>query len=311
VTEAIVDVGRGIELAYEQLGDPAGVPLVLITGLGMQLQSWPDAFCALLADRGYRVFRFDNRDRGRSTHLGFRPPSPVRMMTKRWDPLQYELSDMAADTAGLLDALGLSSVHLVGASMGAMIAQTVAVRYPERVRSLTSIMSTTGAPRVGRPALSTWRLMLARPPRDRAEAMDRAARIFRHIASAGFPFDERRVREQAGIAWDRDPRSAGTGRQLAAIVKSGDRTAELRGVIAPTLVIHGDRDLMVNPSGGAATMRAIPGARLETITGMGHDLPAEVWPGVCGLIDEHIRAADAGSATGTNAAGRSVDGQDA
>jgi pimeloyl-ACP methyl ester carboxylesterase len=310
VTDTIVDVGHGIELAYEQLGDPGGVPLLLITGLGMQLYSWPDEFCALLTARGYRVIRFDNRDRGRSTHLGFPPPSPLRMLTRRWDPRQYALADMAADTAGLLDALGVPSAHLVGASMGGMIAQTVAVRYPERVRSLTTIMSTTGASRVGRPALSTWRIMLSRPPRDRAEAMDRAVRIFRHIGSAGYPFDEARVRELASLGWDRDPAGAGTGRQLAAIIKSGDRTGELRSVTAATLVIHGDRDLMVNPSGGAATVRAIPGARLETIKGMGHDLPAGVWPRIADLIDGHARAAAADQAApGQAAPGPAVPGQ--
>jgi pimeloyl-ACP methyl ester carboxylesterase len=304
VSDTIVDVGHGIELAYEQAGDPAGVPLLLVTGLGMQLISWPDGFCALLTDRGYRVIRFDNRDRGRSTHIGFRPPSPARMLARRWDPRQYTLADMAADTVGLLDALELSSAHLVGASMGGMIAQTVAAMYPERVLSLTSIMSTTGASRVGRPALSTWRLMLSRPARNRAEAMDRAVRIFRHIGSAGYPFDEPRVRELAGAGWDRDPTAAGTGRQLAAIIRSGDRTGELRAVATPTLVIHGDRDLMVHPSGGAASARAIRGARLETIKGMGHDLPREVWPRIADLIDGHIRAADRAGHIDGRAAGR-------
>jgi pimeloyl-ACP methyl ester carboxylesterase len=272
-TGTVIDVGRGIRLAYEQLGDPAGVPLVMISGPGMQLHSWPAEFCELFTERGYLVIRFDNRDVGRSTHLDFAPPRPRAMFRKRWDPRQYELADMAADTAGLLDALGIAAAHLAGISMGAMIAQTVAARYPERVLSLTSIMSTTGAPRVGRPALSTWRMMLSRPARSRAESADRAARIFRHIGSAGYPFDEGYVREAAGLAWDRDPSPAGTGRQLAAIMRSGDRTAEVRTVRTRTLVIHGDRDLMINPTGGARTAQTIPGARLETMPGMGHDLP--------------------------------------
>lgn len=292
----IIDVGRGIQLAYEELGNPAGIPLILIAGLGMQLHSWPDGFCELLTDRGYRVIRFDNRDRGRSTHLDFPPSSPVAMLGKRWHRDQYELADMAADTVGLLDTLAVPAAHLAGISMGGMIAQTVAARYPERVRSLTSIMSTTGGRRVGRPAPSTWRLMLARAPSDKAEAQDRTVRIFRHIGSSGFGFDEPGWREYASQAWDRDPTSAGIGRQLAAIIRSGDRTAELRSVTAPTLVIHGDRDLMVHPSGGAATQRAIAGARLETIEGMGHDLPIQVWPKIVGLIDGHIRSADSGQA---------------
>ena len=298
MTDTVVDVGRGIALAYERFGDPAGVPLVLIAGLGMQLNSWPEEFCELLASRGYLVIRFDNRDVGRSTHLGFPPPRPLAMLRKRWHPDQYELADMAADTAGLLDALALPSAHLAGISMGGMIAQTVAARYPDRVQSLTSMMSTTGAPHVGRPALSTWLLMLSRPPRSRARFAGRAVRIFRHIGSAGYPFDEGLVREIAGRSWDRDPSTEGTGRQLAAILRSGDRTAELRTVTAPTLVIHGDRDLMVNPTGGTSTAQAIPGARLQTMPGMGHDLPRAAWPTLVNLIDEHIRAAAVRSAHG-------------
>jgi pimeloyl-ACP methyl ester carboxylesterase len=305
MSESFADVGHGIQLAYDQLGDPAGIPLVLIAGLGMQLQSWPAEFCELFTARGYRVVRFDNRDVGRSTHLGFRPPRPMAMLRRHWDPAQYDLADMAADTAGLLDALGLTSVHLVGVSMGGMIAQTVAARYPSRVRSLTSMMSTTGAAHVGRPALSTWLLILSRPPDTRAARIERAVRIFRHIGSAGYPFNEEWVRAAAGESWDRDPTIDGTGRQLAAIMRSGDRTAEVRGITAPTLVVHGDRDLMVNPTGGARTARTIPGARLETIRGMGHDLPVGAWPAIADLIDTHIRTAETATTI------RSTDGQEA
>jgi pimeloyl-ACP methyl ester carboxylesterase len=289
VTEKVADVGRGISLAYEEIGD--GEPLVLVAGLGQQLHSWPDAFCSRLADRGYRVVRFDNRDVGRSTHESFRPPKLFSMLLGRFPAEQYDLTDMAEDTVGLMAAIGLDSAHLAGVSMGGMIAQTVAARHPDRVRTLTSIMSTTGARRTGRPALSTWRLMGGAPPKARDAAMDRAVRMFRHIGSHGFPFDEEWVRELAGRGWDRDPSSAGTGRQLAAIMKSGDRTPSLRSVRTPTLVIHGDRDRMVHPSGGKATVRAIAGARLETITGMGHDLPKGAWPALLDLIDDHARAA--------------------
>lgn len=195
---------------------------------------------------------------------------------------------MARDTVGLLDALGYADVHLVGISMGGMIAQTVAAHYPGRVRTLTSIMSTTGAPRLGRPALSTWRRMLtSRPPRTRAEAVSRAVMMFSHIGSHGFPFDEQAVREYAGVAWDRDASPTGIVRQLAGIFASGDRTAELRHIDVPTLVIHGDRDRMVHPTGGAATARAIPGARLETIVGLGHDLPIGAWGRIIDLITDH------------------------
>jgi pimeloyl-ACP methyl ester carboxylesterase len=283
--EVLVDVGRGIELCYDQTGDPAGPPILLIAGLGQQLHSWPSDFVAALAGRGFRVTRFDNRDAGRSTHMSCPPPNPVAVFRGR---NEYHLGDMARDTVGLLDALGYVDAHLVGISMGGMIAQTVAAHHPGRVRTLTSIMSTTGAPRLGRPAMSTWRRMLAsRPPRTRADAMDRAANMFRHIGSHGFPYDEHAVREYAGIAWDRNPSPAGIVRQLAGIFASGDRTAELGHIDVPTLVIHGDRDRMVHPTGGAATAQAIPGAHMETITGLGHDLPIGAWGRIIDLINDH------------------------
>ena len=301
MTERKADVGRGIELAYETIGDAGAEPLVLVAGLGQQLHSWPDAFCERLAARGYRVVRFDNRDVGRSTHLTFPPPGPLALITRRRHPRQYDLTDMATDTVGLLDALGYDDAHLVGVSMGGMIAQTVAALSPRRVRTLTSIMSTTGARRVGRPALSTLRLMAARPPATKEAAVERAVRMFAHIGSRGFPLDEPGVRERAALAWDRDTSRGGVGRQLGAIICSGDRTEQLRAITAPTLVIHGDRDRMVAPTGGAATVRAIKGARLETIRGMGHDLPQDVWPRLVGLIHEHARqetrSADASTAS--------------
>ena len=290
MSEQVVPVGRGISLAYEEIGDADGEPLLLVAGLGQQLHSWPDAFCAELAGRGYRVVRFDNRDVGRSTHDDFRPAKLWSMLLGRFPAGQYDLTDMAQDTVGLLDAIGIERTHLAGVSMGGMIAQTVAARHPDRVRTLTSIMSTTGSRRFGRPALSTLRRMGAAAPRAREEAIESALAIFRHIGSHGFPFDEEGVRERAGRAWDRDPSPAGIGRQLGAILKSGDRTPALRPVAAPTLVIHGDRDRMVHPTGGAATVRAITGARLETVPGMGHDLPKGAWPRLLDLIDDHARA---------------------
>jgi pimeloyl-ACP methyl ester carboxylesterase len=285
----LVDAGRGVELCYDAIGDPEDPPVVLIAGLGQQLHTWPEEFAATLASRGYRVIRFDNRDVGRSTHADFRPPNPVAILRGGNDTRQYHLGDMARDTVGLLDALGYRDAHLVGISMGGMIAQTAAAHHPGRVRTLTSIMSTTGAPRIGRPAPSTWwRMATARPPHNRFEAVEAAVQMFRHISSHGFPFDEDWVRDKAGIAWDRDPTYGGVPRQLAGIFASGDRTAELRQIDVPTLVIHGDRDRMVNPTGGAATARAIPGARLETIAGMGHDLPAGAWSRVLDLITDHV-----------------------
>lgn len=294
MTEQFAEVGRGITLAYTQHGD--GVPLLLISGLGQQFHDWPQGLCELLAARGYHVIRFDNRDVGRSTHGRFPPPGPLGMLGGRWHPDQYTLADLAADTVGLLDALDLPSAHLAGMSMGGMIAQTVAARHPDRVASLTSLMSTTGAAGVGRPAWSTWRLMFGRPARTRDEHIDRTVRIYRHIRSAGYPFDEPAVRATAAMTWDRDPApAAGVARQLAGILKSGDRTGELRAVTAPTLVLHGDRDLMVAPTGAAATARAIAGAHLRTLAGMGHDLPAAVWPMLVDLIHEHIRTSESRS----------------
>jgi pimeloyl-ACP methyl ester carboxylesterase len=289
--ERLVDVGRGISLCVETIGDPAAEPLLLISGLGMQLQAWPLELCRQLAARGLYVIRFDNRDAGRSTHPAIKPPTPLQFATRRFSDRQYALGAMALDTAGLLDALGLDSAHVAGRSMGGMIGQTLAARHPGRVRSLTSIMSMTGAKKVGRPAASTWRLMLAPPSKQRDRSIDKAVAIWRHIGSHGFPFDEAAVRAEAGIAWDRDHDPAGTARQLAAIFKSGDRTREVATISAPTLVIHGDRDMMVHPSGGLATAQAIPGARHETIAGMGHDLPAGAWPRLIELIAGQVEAA--------------------
>ncbi|MGW5721327.1 alpha/beta fold hydrolase [Amycolatopsis sp. NPDC003865] len=292
MTEEIAEVGRGISLAYERIGDAGAEPLVLVAGLGQQLHSWPDAFCARLADRGFEVVRFDNRDAGRSTHPRFRPPSLLGMLAGRFPAQQYDLKDMAADTIGLFDALDIETAHIAGVSMGGMISQTVAALYPDRIRTLTSIMSTTGSRLLGRPAFSTLRMMGAKPPKSREEAVESAVRMFRHIGSHGFPFEEARVRELAGTGWDRDPTAGGVGRQLAAIMKSGNRTPLLRKITAPTLVIHGDRDRMVHPTGGAATARAIPGARRETVRGMGHDLPEGAWPTILDLIDKHARSSD-------------------
>jgi pimeloyl-ACP methyl ester carboxylesterase len=290
--EDLVPVGRGIELCYDAFGDAGAPPVLLIAGLGQQKHTWPEEIATTLAERGYRVIRFDNRDVGRSTHASFPKPKPLAILRGGNDKRQYHLGDMARDTVGLLDALGYRDAHLVGVSMGGMIAQTVAAHHPGRVRTLTSIMSNTGAPRIGRPAPSTWwRMATARPPRSRLEAIDGAVRVFSHIGSHGFPFDEGWVREKAGIAWDRDPTSDGVTRQLAGIFASGDRTAELRQIDVPTLVIHGDRDRMVHPTGGAATARAIPGARLETIVGMGHDLPAGAWDRILDLITHHLDGA--------------------
>jgi pimeloyl-ACP methyl ester carboxylesterase len=290
--ERVVEVGRGVTLAYEAFGDPGAPPLLLIAGLGQQLLAWPQPLCEDLAARGLFVVRYDNRDVGRSWRAAsVPPPTPPRLLAGRFAAGQYTLADMALDAAGLLAALELAPAHVAGMSMGGMIGQTLAARHPESVRSLVSIMSTTGAARVGRPRPSTWRRMLGRPTADRDVAIERMVGILRHIGSHGFPFDEAAVRAYAAAAFDRGHDPAGVGRQLAAIIKSGDRTTELGRIAAPTLVVHGDRDRMVNPSGARATAAAIPGARLMTIDGMGHDLPAGAWPRLTDLIADHAGAA--------------------
>lgn len=293
IAEHFCDVPTGMRLCYRTSGDPDAEPFVLIMGLGQQLHAWPSAFCDALASRGHYVVRFDNRDAGRSSRSPYGAPTVLQLLTRRFPQTQYTLADMAEDAAGLIAEIGLDSAHIVGASMGGMIGQALAARHPERVRTLTSIMSTTGASRVGRPAFSTWRRMAAPAPSDPARWLERTVDMWRHIGSHGFPFDEVHVRAVARESWERGGGAAlraGAARQLAAILKSGDRTGELRRITAPTLVIHGDRDRMVHPTGAMATVRAIPGARLQTIVGMGHDLPAGAWPQLMALITEHVRS---------------------
>jgi pimeloyl-ACP methyl ester carboxylesterase len=274
---------NGIEIVYETIGDPSDPPLLLVMGLGMQLIHWDDELCELLASRGFRVIRFDNRDAGLSTQIDARVPNMARAMAGLKVEAPYLLDDMAADTIGLLDHLDIEAAHLVGASMGGMIAQSVAIGYPERVLSLTSIMSTTGERRVGRPKLRVWGVLARRAPRDKDAYVEYFVRVFKLIGSKGFPWDEGRIRKLAAASYERAHRPAGTARQLAAIMASGDRTEKLRRVQVPTTVFHGRADPLVPFRAGRATAEAIPGARLVAIPGMGHDLPREVWPR---LVDE-------------------------
>jgi pimeloyl-ACP methyl ester carboxylesterase len=302
MAEEFVDVGRGVNLCYEAFGDPDDPPIVLVMGLATQMIAWHEEFCEALAERGFYVVRFDNRDIGRSTHLDFRPPTVKQMLTRRLGPEQYTLSDMAEDTAGLLRALDISPAHVVGASMGGMIGQMLAAEHPEAVRSLTSIMSTTGSRWHGQPALSVYRYLLRPPPRDREGYIQRSAEVFGLVGSTGFPRDEQYIRERAARSFDRGFDVRAGGRQLGAILASGDRTGKLRSIEAPTLVIHGTVDKMIRPSGGRATAKAIPGARLMMIEGMGHDLPRGVWPRIIDAVAEHARAADGSRARAAEAA---------
>jgi pimeloyl-ACP methyl ester carboxylesterase len=270
---------NGIELCWQEMGDPDGEPLLLVMGLATQMIAWDDEFCRMLAERGFRVVRFDNRDIGRSTRIrSAGVPGRLDMILGRRGTAPYLLRDLAADTVGLMDHLGLDAAHLVGASMGGMVVQTAAIEHPTRVRSLASIMSTTGSRRVGHPSYRTFGVLFGRPPRDREAAIERAVRTFKVIGSPGYPFEEERVREIAGRSYDRGHSAAGIARQLHAITASGDRTPKLRELNVPTVVIHGRKDVLVNPSGGRATAKAIPGARLKLIDGMGHDLPRPLWP---------------------------------
>ena len=290
--EQFCDVGRGMTLCYETFGDPSDPTALLIMGLGTQMVAWHEDFCGRLAARGFHVVRFDNRDIGRSTHVAGRPPTVPQLLLRSRRAARYTLADLAQDTATLLSELELAPAHVVGASMGGMIAQTLAARHPQAVRSLVSIMSTTGSLRAGQPSLSVYSIFLRRAPREREAFIEHMVRVFGLIGSPGLPRDEQEIRTLAGISYDRDHDPAGPGRQLAAIIASGDRTAELHGITSPTLVIHGAADRLVAPSGGRATARAIARSRLMLVPGMGHDLPRAAWPQLLDAIAEHARRAD-------------------
>jgi pimeloyl-ACP methyl ester carboxylesterase len=270
---------NGIDLCFQEMGDPDGEPLILVMGLATQMLAWDEGLCGLLVERGFRVIRFDNRDIGRSTKIvSAGVPRRLDMMRGRRSSAPYLLRDMAADTIGLMDHVGIESAHIVGASMGGMIVQTMAIEHAERVRSMVSIMSNTGSRWTGMPSRKAMAVLLARPPRGRDAAVERAVKTFKVIGSPGYPFDEERIRQVAGRSYDRGHSTAGVLRQLHAITASGDRTQALRELSVPTTVIHGSGDPLVRPAGGRATARAIPDARLKLIDGMGHDLPRQLWP---------------------------------
>jgi pimeloyl-ACP methyl ester carboxylesterase len=274
---------NGIEIEYEVIGPPGNRPLLLVMGLGTQMIHWDDELCAHLVARGHRVIRFDNRDVGYSTKLdGNGPPNVLAAMAgaSRGAAVDapYRLSDMAADAAGLLDALEIESAHVVGASLGGMIAQTLALEHPARVRTLTSMMSTTGHPDLPTATPEAAAVLFQPAPPDREGNIERAVRVFRTIGSPGFPFDEGRVRERAARAYDRCFHPAGVARQMIAIVASGSRRDALRGLRTPTLVVHGADDPLIPLACGLDTAETIPGAELLIVEGMGHDLPRAVWP---------------------------------
>ena len=274
--EQTVQVGD-IKLCYQTFGDRSQPALLLVMGLNSQMLLWEDEFCERLADRGFWVIRFDNRDCGRSTVLREAPiPKRWQLLARQPGCAVYSLDDMASDAAGLLDELGVEQAHVVGASMGGMIAQCLAIHHPDRVRSLVSIMSTTGNRRVGRPSPRVVSLLLRRIPRDREAYIRDFVATWKLIGSPAY-HDPPRLREIAGRCHQRGIHPAGSARQLAAIVTTRDRTPALRNLKIPTTVIHGDVDPLVLPSGGRATAAAIPGARLVMMPGMGHDMPPQLW----------------------------------
>ncbi len=283
----------GLTLAYETTGSPDDPPLLLVSGLGTQLISWDDGLCALLADAGRSVIRFDNRDAGLSSTFGDDPvdlAAVIRAMasgdmaTAR-SLAPYTLSDMAQDAMELLDVLGIDRAHVVGASMGGMIAQTMAIEHPDRVRTLTSIMSTTGEPEFGRSTREARKVLLAPAPTEREAFIEDSVRAL-EWHSKRYP-DPDEVRALAARSFDRSFRPAGTARQLAGITASGSRADGLRSLDVPTLVIHGLDDTLIDPSGGRRTAELVPGAELLLVPDMGHDRPRPLWPVLVEAIVAH------------------------
>jgi len=275
----VQSTGHSVELAYDVLGE--GQPLLLIMGIGAQRIFWDDEFCRMLAARGFQVIRFDHRDVGQSSKIDERAPSPPLLLWRRLlgRPIAapYTLSDMAADAIGLLDHLKLSSAHVVGISMGGMIAQHLAIEHPERVRSLVSIASTPGSRRY-LPEPSALRALFRRRPRTVEEAGEAIAYTFGIIGSSAWPSDPSRLRRLGEESFRRGSNPAGFFRHFAALLASGDRVARLAKVTAPALIIHGTLDPLIPFRAGRATARAIPGARFMPVAGMAHDLPQPLWP---------------------------------
>lgn len=287
-----------ITLEYDTFGSPDDPTVLLVMGLATQMIAWHSDFCQMLADRGFHVVRFDNRDIGLSSkHDGaFSGITSLASAARlRWSGnAPYLLSHMASDGVGLLDHLGIERAHVVGASMGGMIAQQMAIDYPQRLLSMTSIMSTTGSLFAGRSSPEARKLLFRPPATDRAGVV--AASLATREALSPHHFDEEESRLWAEISYDRSHYPEGAARQLAAIFASGNRTKALRGVRVPTLVIHGEADPLVNISGGRATAKAVPGARLKIYETMGHDLPRPLWPDLANDIATHAQAATSASA---------------
>jgi pimeloyl-ACP methyl ester carboxylesterase len=288
-------LSNGIELCYDTFGSRADPPLLLIMGLAGPLNWWSPDLCRLLAGRGFFVIRFDNRDVGKSTKLdtlGGRRADVVKRFVRPRSRPPYTLSDMAGDAVGLLDVLDIDRAHVTGVSMGGMIAQTQAIEHPDRVLSLVSIMSTTGRRSVGWQDPRLFPMLLGRGARTREQVIAQSARTWATIGSPGYPTADDEIRQRAGETYDRGMDAAGVARQMQAVVAQPDRTAQLNGLRLPALVIHGLNDRLVHVSGGRATARAIPGAELLLIPGMGHDLPRPLWSTFADAIERTAARAD-------------------
>jgi len=284
---------NGIDICYETSGDASGSPVLLVAGLAMQLIDWPEEYYERLGAAGHFVIRYDNRDIGLSTHFGeLGQPDLQGLLEGRSPQMPYSLGDMADDAVGLLDHLGFEAAHVVGISMGGMIAQTIAIHHPARALSLCSIMSNTGDHTVGQPTAEAVAALLQPPPQGRAEAIDSAIRIWQVIGSPAYPFDVDLERQRVADAYDRSHDPEGVARQVAAILTASDRTEGLHAVRVPSLVIHGDSDTLVDVSGGEATAGAIPGAKLLILEGMGHDLPPELADRLLAAILENVAVAE-------------------
>ncbi|NUS45114.1 MAG: alpha/beta hydrolase [Mycobacteriaceae bacterium] len=281
VRGGVAEVGD-VRLAYEDLGNPDDPAIVLIMGFACQLTAWPDEFCALLANAGYRVVRFDNRDIGLSTKIkarvgGALAPRMLRYWAGRPSSVPYTLPDMAADTVGLLDCLGIESAHVVGASMGGMIAQILAAEHPRRVRSLGILFSSTNQPFLPPPDPRALAALIAKPRGPgREQVVDMLVKSYQAISSPKYPEPEAVVRAQIAAGYDRSYHPAGVIRQLAAAMGTGSLLPYTRRITAPTVVLHGKSDPLIRPACGRAVARAIPNAEIHLISGWAHDLPPQL-----------------------------------
>lgn len=285
---------KDIDIVYDTFGDPTTPSILLIMGLGSQMIAWDEEYCAQLASHGYWVIRYDNRDSGLSTKFdsaGMVNILELVVAIQRGKVIEvpYTLRDMADDAVGLLDALEIETAHVVGVSMGGMIGQLLAIHYPSRVSTLTSIMSSTGEPDLPPPNQEAFQILLVPPPTDRDEYIEETSKAWKYLNGSRYPFDEDRLRTRIGMGFDRGLCPDGTSRQLAAILTSAGRREALRSISIPALVIHGDADPLVPVECGIDTADTIPGAKRLIIEGMGHTLPVELWPKVIETVVEHIR----------------------